>query len=223
MLLLAAIGLVLPAAFQVAAGATEQGLGKLSVSISVVLLLVYLLYLVFVLVTHSALFSGPYHEEKREAEESVGRAALVLAAATAAIAWISEIMVGAIEPTAHEFGLSNVFVGVFIVAILGNAAEHATAISAALKDRMDLSLSIAIGSSVQGALFVAPVLVFASFFLGPSPMDLAFPAGLVLMVLLSAIITAQVAGDGRSDWLKGLQLLAVYLIFGLAFFFLPNS
>ena len=132
-------------------------------------------------------------------------------------------MVGAIEPTAHEFGLSNVFVGVFVVAILGNAAEHATAINAALKDRMDLSLSIAIGSSVQMALFVAPVLVFASLFLGPAPMDLAFPAGLVLMVLLSAIITAQVAGDGRSDWLKGLQLLAVYLIFGLAFFFLPGA
>jgi Ca2+:H+ antiporter len=224
MLLLAAIGLVLPAAFQAAAGATEQSLGKLSVAISVVLLLVYLLYLVFVLVTHSALFSGPYHEEeKHEADGSVGRAALVLAAATAAIAWISEIMVGAIEPTAHEFGLSNVFVGVFIVAILGNAAEHATAISAAMKDRMDLSLSIAIGSSVQVALFVAPVLVFASLFLGPSPMDLAFPAGLVLMVLLSAIITAQVAGDGRSDWLKGVQLLAVYLIFGLAFFFLPST
>jgi Ca2+:H+ antiporter len=222
MLLLAAIGLVLPAAFQAAAGATEQGLGKLSVTISVVLLVVYLLYLVYVLVTHSALFSGPFHEEKSETKGSVGRAALVLAAATAAIAWISEIMVGAIEPTAHEFGLSNVFVGVFIVAILGNAAEHATAIAAALKDRMDLSLSIAIGSSVQVALFVAPVLVFASLFLGPSPMDLAFPAGLVLMVLLSAIITAQVAGDGRSDWLKGVQLLAVYLIFGLAFFFLPS-
>jgi Ca2+:H+ antiporter len=224
MLLLAAIGLVLPAAFQAAAGATEQGLGKLSVTISVVLFLVYLLYLVYVLVTHSALFSGPFHEEnKHETEAPAGRAALVLGAATAAIAWISEIMVGAIEPTAHEFGLSNVFVGVFIVAILGNAAEHATAISAATKDRMDLSLSIAIGSSVQVALFVAPVLVFASLFLGPSPMDLAFPAGLVLMVLLSAIITAQVAGDGRSDWLKGLQLLAVYLIFGLAFFFLPST
>ena len=223
MLLLAAIGLVLPAAFQAAAGATEQGLGKLSVAISVVLLVVYLLYLVFVLITHSALFSGPYHEEKSETEASVGRAALVLAAATAAIAWISEIMVGAIEPTAHEFGLSNVFVGVFVVAILGNAAEHATAIAAAIKDRMDLSLSIAIGSSVQVALFVAPVLVFTSLFLGPKTMDLAFPAGLVLMVLLSAIITAQVAGDGRSDWLKGVQLLAVYLIFGLAFFFLPGT
>jgi Ca2+:H+ antiporter len=138
----------------------------------------------------------------------------------AAIAWISEIMVSAIEPTAHEFGLSNVFVGVFVVAILGNAAEHATAVSAALKNRMDLSLSIAIGSSVQVALFVA-VLVFASLFVGAATMDLAFPPGLVLMVILSALITAQVAGDGRSDWLKGLQLLAVYLVFALTFFFLP--
>jgi calcium/proton exchanger cax len=113
----------------------------------------------------------------------------LLAGATALIAWISEIMVGAIEPTAHEFGLSfglsNVFVGVFVVAILGNAAEHATAISAALKDRIDLSLSIAIGSSVQVALFVAPVLVFASLIIGLATLDLAFPAGLVLMVLLS--------------------------------------
>jgi Ca2+:H+ antiporter len=135
---------------------------------------------------------------------------------------MSEILVGAIEPTAHEFGLSNVFVGVFVVAILGNAAEHATAISAALKDRMDLSLSIAIGSSVQVALFVAPVLVLTSYFLGPAPMDLAFPTGLVLIVLLSVLITGQVAGDGRSDWLKGMQLLAIYLVLGLTFFFLPS-
>ncbi|MFZ2019400.1 MAG: calcium/proton exchanger [Methyloceanibacter sp.] len=223
MLLLAAIALIVPAAFQVASGATAEGLGRLSISISVVLILVYLLYLVFVLVTHSALFVGPYQAEKSSTQVSVARSALVLAGATAAIAWISEILVGAIEPTAHEFGLSNVFVGVFVVAILGNAAEHATAISAALKDRMDLSLSIAIGSSVQVALFVAPVLVFASLIIGPATLDLAFPAGLVLMVLLSALITAQVAGDGRSDWLKGLQLLAVYLVFALTFFFLPGT
>jgi len=108
------------------------------------------------------------------------------------------------------------------VAILGNAAEHATAITVALKNRMDLSLSIAIGSSVQVALFVAPLLVLVSLFLGPAPMDLAFPAGLVLIVLLSVLITSQVAGDGRSDWLKGLQLLAVYLVLGLSYFFLPG-
>jgi Ca2+:H+ antiporter len=223
MLMLAAIALILPAAFQVAVGTTAETLGRLSVSISVVLLLVYLLYLVFVLITHSALFVGPYRAEEKEAHVSVGRAVSVLAAATAGIAWMSEIMVAAIEPTAREFGLSNVFVGVFVVAILGNAAEHATAVTAALKDRMDLSLSIAMGSSVQVALFVAPVLVLTSLFLGPTRMDLAFTAGLVLMVLLSALITAQVAGDGRSDWLKGLQLLAVYLVFAFTFFFLPTQ
>jgi Ca2+:H+ antiporter len=222
MLTLAAIALILPAAFQAAAGTTAEGLGRLSVSISVVLLLVYLLFLVFSLVTHSALFAGSHVPEEGKAQASVGRSAAVLAGATVAIAWMSEILVGAIEPTAHEFGLSNVFVGVFVVAILGNAAEHATAISAALKDRMDLSLSIAIGSSVQVALFVAPVLVLTSYFLGPAPMDLAFPTGLVLIVLLSVLITGQVAGDGRSDWLKGMQLLAIYLVLGLTFFFLPS-
>jgi Ca2+:H+ antiporter len=111
---------------------------------------------------------------------------------------------------------------VFVVAILGNAAEHATAISAAMKNRMDLSLSIAIGSSVQVAVFVAPVLMLVSLVLGPAPMDLAFPAGLVLVVLLSVLITSQVANDGRSDWLKGVQLLAVYVVLGLTFFFVPD-
>ena len=225
MLTLAAIALVLPAAFQIAAGSTPEGLGRLSLSISVVLLLVYLLYLIFTLVTHASLFAGSHALEEGEAHATpwpVSRSALVLAAATAAVAWISEIMVGAIEPTAHQLGLSNVFVGVFVVAILGNAAEHATAITVALKNRMDLSLSIAIGSSVQVALFVAPLLVLVSLFLGPAPMDLAFPAGLVLIVLLSVLITGQVAGDGRSDWLKGLQLLAVYLVLGLTYFFLPG-
>ena len=223
MLTLAAIALIVPAAFQAAAGTTAEGLGWLSISISIVLLLVYLLYLAFALITHSALFAGSYVPEDAKPHASVARSALMLAGATVGIAWVSEIMVGAIEPTARELGLSNVFVGVFVVAILGNAAEHATAISAALKDRMDLSLSIAIGSSAQVALFVAPALVLASLFLGPAPMDLAFPVGLVLTVLLSVLIVGQVAGDGRSDWLKGVQLLAVYLVLGLTFFFLPGA
>jgi Ca2+:H+ antiporter len=226
MLMLAAIALILPAAFRVASGTTAAGLGKLSVSISAVLLLMYLLYLVFALMTHASLFAGSHTADEGGAGSSawsVRTSGLVLAVATALIAWMSEILVGAIEPTAHEFGLSNVFVGVFVVAILGNAAEHATAISAALKDRMDLSLSIAIGSSVQVALFVAPVLVFASLFIGPVPLDLAFPAGLVLAVMLSVLVVAQVAGDGRSDWLKGAQLLAVYLVLGLTYFFMPGE
>jgi len=135
---------------------------------------------------------------------------------------MSEILVGALQPTARSLGLTSGFIGVFVVAILGNAAEHATAISVAMKNRMDLSLSIAIGSSVQVAIFVAPVLMLVSLVLGPEPMNLAFPAGLVLVVVLSALITAQVANDGRSDWLKGVQLLAVYFVLGLTFFFVPD-
>jgi Ca2+:H+ antiporter len=223
MLTLAAIGLVLPAAFRAAAGMTVEGLGRLSVSISVVLLFTYVLYLTFTLVTHPSLFAGSSAVEEDKAPVPLARSVSVLAAATVGIAWMSEIMVGAIEPTTHEFGLSKVFVGVFVVAILGNAAEHTTAISAALKNRMDLSLSIAIGSSVQVALFVAPVLVLASLVVGPAPMDLAFPTGLVLTVFLAVLITGQVAGDGRSDWLKGAQLLVVYLVLALTFFFLPSA
>ena len=141
--------------------------------------------------------------------------------ATVLIAWMSEILVGAIEPTADELGLNDAFVGVFVVAILGNAAEHATAVAAALKNRMDLSLSIAIGSSVQVALFVAPVLVLLSYSSARRRWTSRSPPGLVLTVLLAVVITGQVAGDGRSDWLKGVQLLGVYVILALAFFFVP--
>jgi Ca2+:H+ antiporter len=225
MLVLAAIALVLPAAYRSAAAAGEDEVARLTLWISCVLLGVYAANLVFSLVTHAVLFAGSHEVNPAEhrAAWSAGRAAGVLAAATAAIAWMSEILVGAIEPSAKSLGLSDAFVGVFVVAILGNAAEHATAVSAAMKDRMDLSLSIAIGSSVQVALFVAPLLVLASLFLGPRPMDLSFGGGGVLTVLLAVLITGQVAGDGRSDWLKGVQLLAVYVILGLAYFFLPAS
>ena len=222
MLTLAAIALILPAAFQAATGTTAEGLGRTQrLNLYCVACGVFAVPCVHAGHTSRA-FHGLPVPEAGQAHISSGRAALVLAGATAGIAWMSEIMVGAIEPTAHELGLNNIFVGVFVVAILGNAAEHATAITAALKDRMDLALSIAIGSSIQVALFVAPVLVLASL-LGPNPMDLAFPAGLVLTVLLSVLITGQVAGDGRSDWLKGMQLLAVYLVLGLTFFFLPSA
>ena len=228
MLTLAAIALVLPAAYRSLLGdAAVPSLSILSVSISIVLLVVYGLFLTFSLLTHSSLFVGTSSPENTaEAHAPVWsshRALAVLALATVSIAWMSEILVGAIEPMAHEFGLSRVFVSVFVVAILGNAAEHASAITAALKNRMDLSLAIAIGSSVQVALFVAPVLVLASLVVGPFPMDLAFPAGLILVVFLSVIITTQVAGDGRSDWLKGVQLLGVYLVLAITFFFVPAA
>jgi Ca2+:H+ antiporter len=225
MLTLAAITLILPAAYRVALGeGAGPGLIPLSVSISVVLLLVYGLFLAFSLGTHSALFRAAHgHDEDRAVRWSVGRAAAVLAASTAAIAWMSELLVGSIQPAAKELGLGSAFVAVFVVAILGNAAEHATAITVAMKNRMDLALSIAIGSSVQVALFVAPLLVLLSLAVGPQPMDLAFPSGLVLIVLLSVLITGQVAADGRSDWLKGVQLLAAYIVLGLTFFFIPGA
>jgi Ca2+:H+ antiporter len=224
MLTLAAITLILPAAYRAALGEEAgPGLVPLSVSISVVLLLVYALFLAFSLGTHSALFKGTQTAEQSPEPWSIGRAALVLALSTVGIAWMSELLVGSIQPAAKALGLGSAFVGVFVVAILGNAAEHATAISVAMKNRMDLAMSIAIGSSIQVALFVAPVLVLLSLMIGPRPMDLAFPAGLVLIVLLSVLITGQVAGDGRSDWLKGIQLLAVYVVLGLTFFFFPAA
>jgi Ca2+:H+ antiporter len=220
MLTLAAIALIVPAAVRAIGGGESIGLAPLSVGISCVLLGVYALNLVFSLVTHASLFSGSHAPEAAHAPpRSLGRALATLGVATLFVAWMSEILVGTIEPSAHALHLNDVFVGVFVVAILGNAAEHATAVTAALKNRMDLSLSIAIGSSVQVALFVAPLLVLASYLLGPAPMDLAFTGGLVLTVLLAVLICGQVAGDGRSDWLKGAQLLAVYIILGLAFFF----
>ena len=172
------------------------------------------------LVLGASMLAGGLRQKEQHCNASAARSQVAMA--TLVIAWISEILVSVIEPSARQLGLSNLFVGVFIVAILGNAAEHSSAISAAMKNRMDLSLSIAIGSSVQVALFVAPVLVLASYAIGSVAMDLAFFGGLVLSVLLAVLITGQVAGDGRSDWLKGVQLIAVYLILGLAYFFTPD-
>jgi Ca2+:H+ antiporter len=226
MLTLAAIALIIPAAYRNLVGANSGADPvALSTAIAVVLLLVYGLNLLFTLKTHATLFVGEGSSEDADLSKvwSKSRAAAVLAAATVAIAWMSEILVGAITPAAASLGLSDIFVGVFLIAILGNAAEHATAITAAIKDKMDLSLSIAIGSSVQVALFVAPLLVLLSHVIGPAPMDLAFGGGLVLSILLAVLITGQIAGDGRSDWLKGVQLLAVYIILGMAFFFVPST
>lgn len=228
MLILSAIALILPASFEAVEGTTAV-LYRLSAWISIALLVVYALYLVFSLVTHPALFRGAYEAEAVAPEgvadqpsSSVARAIAILAAATVGTAWMSEIMVGALGPMMRDYALSDIFVGAFVVAILGNAAEHASAITAAMRNRMDLSFSIAVGSSVQVALFVAPVLVLTSHFLGPAPMDLAFRPALVLMVVLSVLVTAQMASDGHADWFKGTQLLVVYFALALTFFFLPR-
>ena len=232
MLLLAAISLIVPAAFHYLAGSAavpkEDGL---SLEISVVLIITYGLSLVFSLGTHKKYFAGSVKSaEPTEPTEDTNhdvwplRKSLgVLAGATALIAWLSEILVGSVEQAAHAFGMTSVFVGVIVVAIVGNAAEHSTAILTAMKNRMDLSLGVSIGSSIQIALFVAPVLVFASYFIGPRPMNLVFSPAEVMAIVVTVIITGQVTGDGESNWLEGVQLLAVYIILGIVFYFLPEA
>jgi Ca2+:H+ antiporter len=222
MLTLAAIALFLPAAYRATIGPEGGRVGELSVAIALVLLVTYAFNLLFVLVTHRTYFSGDAEAEHARATWGVGRALFVLAAATVGIAWMSEMLVGAVEPAAHVLGMNRVFVGIFIVAILGNAAEHATAVTAALGNRMELALGIAIGSSVQIALFVTPVLVLASLGFGPQPMDLVFFPGLVLTVFFAVLVLGQVSGDGQSNWIKGVQLLAVYLILAIVFYFAPG-
>jgi Ca2+:H+ antiporter len=225
MMTLAAIGLIVPAAYHYLAGpagrASERGL---SLEISIVLIVTYAMHLLFSLRTHKQLFAG---EEQHGAELHkiwpLRRSILTLAGVTAVLAWMSEILVGSVEPAAETFGMTRIFVGVIVVAIIGNAAEHSTAIIMAMKNRMDLSLGIAIGSSLQVALFVAPVLVFASYLFGPRPMDLVFSPAEVLAIFVAVLITGEIAGDGESNWLEGVQLLAVYLILALAFYFLPES
>ena len=133
---------------------------------------------------------------------------------------MSEFLVGAVEATAHALGLTEVSVGVIVVAVIGNAAEHSTAVLMAMKNRMDLAINIAVGSSIQVALFVAPVLVFLSYAFG-SPMDLRFTPFEVLAVAMAVGVVNLVAQDGESHWMEGVLLLAVYLVIGMAFYFLP--
>jgi Ca2+:H+ antiporter len=230
LLTLVVVALVVPAVFHylVSSTAPAQALSKerdLSLEISILLLVCYGLSLVFSLRTHKQLFSaaGEGEAEHEGAVWGIGRALGTLGVATALIAWMSEVLVGSVEQAAHALGMTSVFVGVIVVAIIGNAAEHSTAILVAMKNRMDLSLGIAIGSSIQIALFVAPLLVVASYFVGPRPMDLVFTPAEVLAIGLSAAITTQIAGDGESNWFEGVLLVGVYIILGMLFYFLPDA
>ncbi len=235
LLALAAIGLVVPAMFHLAGeSAVRNALvtaereiaaeRTLSLEIAIVLFAAYLLSLLFSLRTHRHLYAG---QEHAGAHEPVGpipsprRAAVSLAVATAAVAWMSELLVGAVDEAAHTMGVSEVFIGVIVVAVIGNAAEHSTAVLVAMKNKMDLAMNIAIGSSIQIALFVAPVLVFVSYLVPNGPMDLRFTPFEVLAVGIAVGVVNLVAQDGESNWLEGALLLAVYLVLGIAFFFLP--
>jgi Ca2+:H+ antiporter len=236
LLALSVIGLLVPAFFH---HVVKEGLSKgvltqaqevrweheLSLEISIVLFLVYALSLVFSLITHKNIFidqtGGPYSEPS-QGKWGIRKTVGILLGATTGVTLVSEFLVGTVETTAETLGLTEVFVGVIIVAVIGNAAEHSTAVLMALKNKMDLSMNIAIGSSIQVALFVAPLLVFLSYLFG-SPMDLRFTLFEVLSVTLSAVVVNLVAQDGESHWMEGVLLLAVYVILGIAFFFLPGS
>jgi Ca2+:H+ antiporter len=229
MLMLALAALLLPAVFQLASGGDLPKVGlervafgsdveHLSFAVAIVLLVSYGAGLVFSLKTHREVFN-PFEKDEAARSWTTRRSVITLAAAGVLVGGMSELLVGSIEDASHDVGLSQFFVGVFIVAIVGNAAEHWVAVLVARKDKMDLAMNIAVGSGAQVALFVAPVLVLLSFVLGPAPMPLVFNGyelgGLLFAVLIANYVTA----EGESNWFEGIQLLAVYVVLGLVFAF----
>jgi Ca2+:H+ antiporter len=244
MLLLASVALVMPAIFELVDGKTlplpgdeirdyPSDVEHLSLAVAIVLMATYAAGLLFSLKTHRDLFNpvapeadgahetGETGEAGEPAEEpwTVRKAVLMLAVAGVAVGVMSEILVGSISEAAAGVGLSEFFIGIIVVAIVGNAAEHWVAVLVARKDKMDLAVNISIGSSAQIALFAAPLLVLCSFFIGPHPMALVFNGFEVGAVLLAVLIANHVTNEGESTWFEGLQLLAVYLVLGLTFFF----
>jgi Ca2+:H+ antiporter len=229
--MLAAVALVMPAIFQLVDGgglprptakAVNFGgdIEALSICVSVVLLLTYIAGLFFSLKTHRDLFNPEHADEDHVGEPwSVKRSVAMLAIAGVAVGIMSEILVGSITEASESIGLSRFFVGVIVVAIVGNAAEHWVAIYFASRDKMDLAVNIAIGSSAQIALFAAPVLVLLSLLIGPFPMSLVFNGLEVGAILLAILVAQAVTYEGESTWFEGLQLLAVYAVLGLTFYF----
>jgi len=223
LLLLAAVGLVIPALFHfTASDRGAQVEHELSLDIAIVLFLIYVLSLAFSLKTHRHLFQGETHDAHDLGEEpwSYRMSLGVLAAVAILIGLMSEMLVGSIEPAAHTLGLTQVFVGVILVALVGNAAEHSTAVLMAMKNKMDLAFGIAVGSSLQIALLVAPLLVFASYLFG-APLDLIFTPFEVAAVTMSVLILGFVSMDGESHWMEGVMLVGVYAMLAIAFYFLP--
>ena len=224
---LAAMALIIPTVFHLTAAASPSGWSpkvehQLSLGIATVLFVTYLCVLLFTLGTHKHFFIGCEGELEEEVEHwPRWKSVVVLIGATVVVALLSEFLVGTIEAVRASLGLTEVFVGVIVVAIVGNAAEHSTAIVMAMKNKMDLSVGIAIGSSLQVALFVAPLLVFLSYFFG-RPMDFEFSLPEIFAVVASVYIIFQISGDGETNWIEGVQLLSLYLILGILFFYLPE-
>jgi Ca2+:H+ antiporter len=222
---LASIALIIPSVFHAASRAGPGGWSpmieqRLSLGIAAVLFITYACVLTFTLKTHKQ------HFGESETEDGAGwsraKSISVLLISTAFVAWLSEFLVGSIESVRTSLGLTEVFIGVIVVAIVGNAAEHSTAVTMALKNKMDLSVGIAVGSSLQIALFVAPVLVFLSYAFG-QPMNLEFTMPEIVAVVVSVYILFQINGDGETNWIEGVQLLSLYLILAILFFYLPAT
>jgi Ca2+:H+ antiporter len=225
MMVIAVLSLSIPIAYHNFIGneSTVQSEKTLNLLLAIILLAGYCLYLVFMLKTHPDFFksTGEHTEEEHEGRWSLKMALIALVIASVMAAFMSEMLVGAAEETGKVLGMSSVFIGVIFLAAVGGAAESISAVTMASKNKMDLSIGIALGSSIQIALFVAPLLVILSIFFGPQQMNLAFGKGLMIILFLVVIIAAIVSGDGRSNWYKGVQLLMAYVILALFFYFMP--
>lgn len=224
LLFLATIALLMPSAVagadSTSAAAAAQ---KLSLGLAVLLMAGYGLGLLFTLRTHREIFAGADHTQTGEVPWPIGLALATLAGVTVLVALVSEIFVESVQKAAQAFGMTPAFVGFIVVALVGGAAEMASAFSAARKNRLDLSVGIALGSASQIALFVAPVLVLLSYLIGPSPMDLQFWPGAVVMVLLATVTAMFVTNSGRSAWFVGVLALMVYMIFAMTLYVLPPA
>lgn len=227
MMFLAAISLVVPSTFSrfFAPNELVREEKLLNVGIAVFLLIAYALYILFSLKTHTSAFASVASEGDAEHHGdlwSVPRAVGSLIVASVLAAWMSEKLVGAAEETGHALGMSQVFIGIVFVAIVGGAAESGSAIAMARKNKMDLSVGIAIGSCIQIALFVAPLLVLASYFIAPQPLELSFGRAEIGSLFMAVLIGAMISGDGESNWFKGVQLITVYAIIALMFYLIPE-
>lgn len=224
LLFLATIGLLVPSAV----GSADAVRGttftqQLSLALSVLLIAAYALSIVFSLQTHRELFASAEHDGEEEDPWPVGLALVTLVLVTVIVALVSEIFVDSAQEAAESLGMTPAFVGFVVVALVGGAAEMASAFSGARKNRLDLSVGIALGSASQIALFVAPVLVLLSYVIGPAPMDLTFWPGAVVMVLIATLTMALVTNSGRSAWFVGALVLMVYLVFALTLYLLPPA
>jgi Ca2+:H+ antiporter len=219
LMVIALIGMIIPALFFYT-GANEQARQNASVGISVLLLAVYALAMVFSLHTHKRIFNPIAEDDKVLATWSRTKAVLVLAASGILVGVMSELLVGSVEGAARSLGMSDLFIGVVIVAIIGNAAEHGVAVTVAMRNKMDLSFNIATGSSAQVALFVAPLLVLAGLAIG-RPMDLFFEVFELAAMGLAVAAVIMVTQDGESNWFEGAMLLSVYIMMGLVFYLHP--